>query len=139
MGFALPGAIAAKLVHPERRVLALCGDGGFMMNVQEFETAKRLGTNIVVMIWEDHAYGLIAWKQKNQFGRHTDLAFTNPDFVKLAESFGCKGIRVNNSRDLPAALEEAFTSDSPVLVVIPIDYRENAKLTERLGQMTCPI
>lgn len=139
MGFALPGAIAAKLVHPHRRVLALCGDGGFMMNVQELETAKRLGTNIVVMIWEDHAYGLIAWKQKNQFGTHTDLAFSNPDFVMLAESFGCKGIRVNNSRDLPAALEEAFAADSPVLLVIPIDYRENAKLTERLGQMTCPI
>ena len=78
-------------------------------------------------------------QQKNQFGTHTDLAFSNPDFVMLAESFGCKGIRVNNSRDLPAALEEAFAADSPVLLVIPIDYRENAKLTERLGQMTCPI
>ena len=93
MGFALPGAISAKLVYPDRRVLALCGDGGFLMNVQELETAARLGTNIVCMIWEDGGYGLIAWKQETQFGRHTDLSFGNPDFVKLADSFGWKGLQ----------------------------------------------
>ena len=139
MGFALPGAIAAKLVHPKRRVLAICGDGGFLMNVQDLETATRLGTNIVVMVWEDGGYGLIEWKQDNQFGQHMDLSFGNPDFVRLAESFGCKGIRVDRSDDLRGALEEAFEADSPCVLSLPIDYRENPKLTERLGNIACPI
>jgi acetolactate synthase-1/2/3 large subunit len=139
MGFALPGAISAKLVHPGRRVLALCGDGGFLMNVQELETAKRLGTDIVVMIWEDNAYGLIAWKQRNEFGRHTDLSFGNPDFLKLAEAFGWNGHRVRRSRDLAPTLERAFTEGGPGLVVVPIDYRENDLLTQRLGDISCPI
>lgn len=139
MGFALPGAISAKLVHPERRVLALCGDGGFLMNVQEMETAKRLGTNIVVMVWEDGGYGLIAWKQDNEFGRHTPLSFDNPDFMKLAESFGWDGFYCDQSKDLKGVLEKAFECDGPALVVIPIDYRENALLTERLGNIVCPI
>lgn len=135
MGFALPGAIAAKLVHPERRVLAICGDGGFLMNVQEMETATRLGTNIVCLVWEDNSYGLIEWKQQNEHGRHVSLAFGNPDWVKLAESFGWAGQRVDRSRDLGAALEKAFTAGRPALVVIPIDYRENALLSERLGSL----
>lgn len=139
MGFALPGAIGAKLVYPDRKVIAVCGDAGFLMNVQDIETAKRIGTNIVVMIWEDHEYGLIKWKQQNQFGKHTDLRFDNPDFVKLAESFGCKGMRVENSCDLVPALEEAFAADVPTLMVIPIDYRENMELSKRLGQLACPI
>ena len=139
MGFALPGAIAAQMVFPERRVLAICGDGGFLMNVQEMETAKRLGTNIVAMVWEDGGYGLISWKQDNQFNRHTNLSFGNPDFVKLAESFGWKGIRVENAADLAPALDTAFHADSPALIVIPIDYRENTLLTERLGNIACPI
>ncbi len=139
MGFALPGAIAAKMVSPERRVLAICGDGGFLMNVQEMETAKRLGTNIVVMVWEDGGYGLISWKQDNQFNRHTNLSFSNPDFVQLAESFGWTGIRVEDAVDLAPALDQAFQADNPALVVIPIDYRENALLTERLGNIACPI
>lgn len=139
MGFALPGAIGAKIAHPERQVLAVCGDGGFLMNVQEMETATRLGTKIVVMIWEDHAYGLIAWKQQTHFGKHTDLAFTNPDFVALAESFGWDGFRVERAADLKGVLEQAFASERSALVVVPIDYRENQKLTERLGAIACPI
>ncbi len=139
MGFALPGSIAAKLVHPDRRVLALCGDGGFLMNVQELETAKRIGMPVVILVWEDHEYGLIAWKQRNRYGRNVDLRFGNPDFVMLAESFGCRGIRVENSRDLAGALENAFRCDLPTVVVIPIDYRENDLLTERLGTISCPI
>lgn len=139
MGFALPGAIAAKLVHPERRVLAVCGDGGFLMNVQELETARRVGANIVSLVWEDGGYGLISWKQDNQFGRHTRLEFGNPDFVKLAEAFGCRGMRVTRSRDFRPALEDAFTSDRPVVMTVPIDYRENPKLTRRLGDIACPI
>ncbi len=139
MGFALPGAIAAKLVNPKQRVLAICGDGGFLMNVQELETARRLGVNPVFMVWEDREYGLIAWKQNNEFGRHSDLAFSNPDFNQLAEAFGCRGIRVNHAQDLRGGLEEAFASDVPVVLSLPIDYRENDLLTKRLGNIACPI
>jgi acetolactate synthase I/II/III large subunit len=139
MGFALPGAIAAKLVHPDRRVLAVCGDGGFLMNVQELETARRLGLNIVVMVWVDNGYGLISWKQDNEFGRHSDLAFGNPDFVELARSFDCHGIHVDHARDLASALERAFSVDGPCVVSLPIDYRENALLTKKLGNIACPI
>jgi len=139
MGFALPGSIAASLVYPERRILAICGDAGFMMNVQEMETARRLDSRIVVMVWEDHEYGLIAWKQENQFGRHTDLSFGNPDWKQLASAFGWHGHMVENSRDLAPALESAFNEQGPSLVVVPIDYRENMILTERLGDIACPI
>ncbi len=139
MGFALPGAIGASLVHPDRRILAICGDAGFLMNVQEMETAHRLNANIVVMVWEDHAYGLIAWKQTNEFGRHTDLSFGNPDWKPLAQAFGWNGHRVENSRDLAGVLESAFKESGPSLVVLPIDYRENVLLTERLGNIACPI
>ncbi len=139
MGFALPGAIAASLLHPERKILAICGDAGFMMNVQEMETATRLNVNSVVMVWEDNAYGLIAWKQHNQFGRHTDLSFGNPDWLKLAESFGWNGHRVEHSKDLQTVLSAAFEESGPSLVVVPIDYSENAKLTQRLGDIVCPL
>nr|MDA3971377.1 thiamine pyrophosphate-dependent enzyme [Desulfobulbaceae bacterium] len=139
MGFALPGAIGAKLVHPDRRVLAICGDGGFLMNVQEMETALRVGANIVVMVWEDKAYGLIEWKQKNSFGTHSDLSFANPDFNQLAVAFGWHGIRVEKSDDLQPALEEAFRLNRPVLLSLPIDYRENMYLSKKLGAIACPI
>jgi acetolactate synthase-1/2/3 large subunit len=135
MGGALPGAIAASLVHPERRILAIAGDGGFLMNVQEMETAKRLGSRIVVMVWEDGGYGLIAWKQDNEFRRHTDLSFGNPDWLTLAESFGWSGRYVSRSRELEGVLRRAFDEPGPSLIVIPIDYRENALLTKRLGEM----
>ena len=139
MGFALPGVIAANLVHPDRRVLAICGDAGFLMNVQEMETARRLNSDMTVMVWEDHAYGLIAWKQEGEFGRHTDLAFGNPDWMKLAEAFGWHGHHVENSVDLAAVLKQALDEKGPSLVVVPIDYRENMLLTERLGNIVCPI
>ena len=139
MGFALPGAIAANMVAPDRRVLAVCGDAGFLMNVQEMETAKRLGSNIVVMVWEDNAYGLIAWKQTDEFGRHTDLSFGNPDWLQLAAAFGWGGHFCQNSRDLQTTLEAAFNTSGPSLVVIPIDYRENALLTQKLGDITATI
>ena len=139
MGFALPGALAASLVFPERRVLAVCGDAGFLMNVQEMETAKRLGGNFVAMVWEDREYGLIAWKQSNEFGRHTDLAFDNPDWLKLADSFGWGGQYCHDSADLENTLEAAFNESRPSLVVIPIDYRENELLTKKLGEITCTI
>ncbi len=139
MGFALPGAIAASIVYPERRILSICGDAGFLMNVQEMETAARLGTNIVIMVWADNEYGLIAWKQETHFGRHTDLAFGNPDWNLLADAFGWHGHYVDNSVELAATLEAAFEEQGPSLVVIPIDYRENPLLTKKLGEITCPI
>jgi acetolactate synthase-1/2/3 large subunit len=139
MGFALPGAIAASRVHPDRRILAICGDAGFLMNVQEMETAKRLGSRFVAMVWEDHAYGLIAWKQQGTFGRHTDLSFGNPDWLSLASAFGWSGHRVEKSVELRATLERAFDEDGPSLVVIPIDYRENQLLSDRLGSIACAI
>lgn len=139
MGFALPGAIAAALVHPDRKILGIAGDGGFLMNVQEMETAKRLNCNLVMMVWEDHEYGLIAWKQQNEFGRHTDLAFNNPNWLGLAECFGWHGHRCDNSAELQATLHQAFREEGPSLVVIPIDYRENLKLTKKLGEITANI
>lgn len=139
MGFALPGAIAAKLVNPDRRVLAVCGDAGVLMNIQDFETAVRCDVPIVCLVWEDHEYGLISWKQETSFGRHTDLAFGNPDWVKLAESFGGYGARVENSVDLKPALEAAFESGKPSIVAMPVDYSENMKLTKRLGELTCTL
>ncbi|MGI9225245.1 MAG: acetolactate synthase large subunit [Woeseiaceae bacterium] len=139
MGFALPGAIAANIVYPDRRILSICGDAGFLMNVQEMETAARLGSNIVVMVWADNEYGLIAWKQETHFGRHTDLAFGNPDWNMLADAFGWHGHYVDKSVDLAATLESAFNEEGPSLVVIPIDYRENPLLTKKLGEITCTI
>lgn len=139
MGFSLPGAIAASIVEPDKKVLSISGDAGFMMNVQEMETAKRLNCNFVAMVWEDNAYGLIAWKQENEFGKHTDLAFGNPDWLQLASAFGWAGHYVNESAKLQDVLEQAFAESGPSLVVVPIDYRENMELTKRLGEITASI
>ncbi|HEY8870571.1 MAG TPA: acetolactate synthase large subunit [Candidatus Limnocylindrales bacterium] len=135
MGIALPGAIAAKLIHPDRNVVALCGDGGFMMNSQELETAVRVGANVVAIVWRDDGYGLIDWKQRNEFGRPFAVDFSNPDFVAYAQSFGIAGFRPSSSADLGPTLARALAVDGPALVEIPIDYRENLRLTERLGAL----
>jgi len=135
MGFALPGAIGAKYAHPDRRSLAICGDGGVMMNIQDLETAVREKRNIVVMVWEDSQYGLIKWKQTSAYGKWSHIDFTNPDFVMLAEAFGMKGIRVPNAESLAGALEEAFTCGRPALIVLPIDYSQNMKLTAALKEI----
>jgi acetolactate synthase-1/2/3 large subunit len=140
MGFALPGAIGAKFAHPDRRVAAVCGDAGFLMNVQDLETAVRLGVNFVCLVWVDGEYGLIKWKQQNHFaGRHSDLAFNNPDFEKLAESFGMWGRTIGNPDELIPAMEEGFRQKGPALIALPVDYAENIKLTERLGSLVCNI
>ncbi len=136
MGIAIPGAIAAKLVHPDRKVVALCGDGGFLMNSQELETAKRIGANICVVVWRDDGYGLIDWKQRNEFGRPFGVEFGNPDFVAYAESFGIAGFRPSSAADLYPVLERALAVDGPSLVEVPIDYAENLRLTERLGELS---
>ncbi|HEY2915848.1 MAG TPA: acetolactate synthase large subunit [Candidatus Limnocylindrales bacterium] len=136
MGIAVPGAIAAKLVHPERKVVALCGDGGFLMNSQELETAKRIGAGIVVVVWRDDGYGLIDWKQRNQFGRPFAVEFGNPDLVAYAESFGIPAFRPTSADDLQATLRRALAVDGPALVDVPVDYAENVRLTERLGALS---
>jgi acetolactate synthase-1/2/3 large subunit len=139
MGIALPGAIAAKLAYPERKVVAVCGDAGFLMNVQELETAVRMKTPIVVLVWNDSGYGLIKWKQMNAFGRPSHVDFNNPDFVMLAESFGAVGVRVTSSAELLPTLRKALESDSVTVIDCPVDYRENLKLTAAMGEMVCPI
>jgi acetolactate synthase I/II/III large subunit len=135
MGISVPGAIAAKLVHPDRKVVALCGDGGFLMNSQELETAKRIGANITVVVWRDDGYGLIDWKQRNEFGRPFGVEFGNPDFVDYARSFGIAGFRPSSAADLLPTLRRALDVDGPSLVEVPIDYRENLRLTESLGAL----
>jgi len=139
MGIALPGAIAAKLARPERTVVAATGDGGFLMNVQELETAKRLGTPIIVLVWNDGGYGLIEWKQMAQFGRPAFVRFGNPDFVKLAEAFGVRGYRIEPGVSLQDVLREAIASQEICVIDVPVDYSENLKLTARLGEMVSPM
>lgn len=140
MGFALPGAIGAKFALADRRVLAICGDAGFLMNVQDLETAARYGLNIVIMVWLDGEYGLIKWKQQIGFdGRHSDLKFNNPDFEQLARSFGIWGRTLTGPNQVVPALEDAFSQSGPALIAVPVDYGENMKLTERLGNVSVPI
>ncbi len=136
MGISLPGAIAAKLVHPERRVVAVCGDGGFLMNAQELETAKRIGAAVVVVVWRDDGYGLIDWKQRNEFGRPYAVDFGNPDLVDFARSFGIPGFRPTSAEDLFPILARALDLDVPSVIDVPIDYAENVRLTERLGALS---
>jgi acetolactate synthase-1/2/3 large subunit len=136
MGISLPGAIAAKLVYPERKVVALCGDGGFLMNSQELETAKRIGAAVTVVVWRDDGYGLIDWKQRNEFGRPFAVQFGNPDLVDYARSFGIPGFRPESADDLYPTLMRALEVDGPAVVDVPIDYSENVKLTERLGGLS---
>ncbi|MDP8903737.1 MAG: acetolactate synthase large subunit [Chloroflexota bacterium] len=139
MGIAVPGAIAAKLVHPERKVVALAGDGAFLMNSQELETAKRIGTAIVVVVWRDDGYGLVDWKQRNEFGRPYAVEFGNPDLVAYARSFGLAGFRAESSADLYPTLMRALELDVPAVVDVPIDYRENLRLTDRLGALAAAL
>jgi acetolactate synthase-1/2/3 large subunit len=136
MGFALPTAIGAKLVYPERNVVAVSGDGGFLMNCQELETAVRLRTPIVNVIWENGEFGSIAWKQDKKFGRHFGVDFGNPDFVKLAESFGMPAWRCSNAGEFSERLRHALSLDLPSLIVLPIDYSIDVAISEQLGAET---
>jgi acetolactate synthase I/II/III large subunit len=136
MGFALPSAIAAKLVHPDRGVVVVAGDGGFLMNCQELETAMRLRTPIVNVVWENGEFGSIAWKQDKKFGRHFDVEFGNPDFVQLAESFGIPAWRCGSAQEFAPRLREALALDVPSLIVVPIDYSIDVAISETLGAET---
>src|SRR5689334_21401628 len=128
MGAGLPSAMMAAMLYPKRRVMAVCGDGGFMMNSQEMETAVRLKLNLVVLILDDSAYGMIRWKQAVDSFPDFGLTFGNPDFVKYAESYGAKGSRVGKAGDLVPVLEAAFKGGGVHLVVVPIDYSENKRV-----------
>jgi acetolactate synthase-1/2/3 large subunit len=136
MAFALPGAIAVKLAYPERKVLAAAGDGGFMMLGSELETAVREHVPIVVLIWEDQAYGLIKWKMDLDLGRHSSVDFQNPNFVKYAESFRAKGYRINRADELLPTLKFALGDDAISVITCPVDYSQNMELTDKLGRVT---
>jgi acetolactate synthase-1/2/3 large subunit len=136
MGFALPSAIGAKLVHPDRNVVTVNGDGGFLMNCQELETAARLRTPIVNVIWENKQFGSIVWKQDKKFGRHFGVDFENPDFVGLAEAFGLPAWRCESVDDFAEYLGRALGLDVPSVIVLPIDYSLDVAFTEELGTET---
>lgn len=135
MGAGLPSAMTVAMLYPKRRVMAVCGDGGFMMNSQELETAVRLKLNVVVLVLEDHAYGMIRWKQAVDHFPDFGMTFNNPDFVKYAEAYGAKGHRVSAIGEFKPTLERAFTEGGVHLVVVPIDYTENTRvLVDELKQ-----
>jgi acetolactate synthase-1/2/3 large subunit len=139
MGIAVPGAIAAKLAYPDRKVVAVTGDAGFLMNSQEIETAIRMNTPFVVLIWNDSEYGLITWHQLRHFGRPSHITFKNPDFVKYAESFGAKGYRVERAEDLLPTLKRALEDKVVAIVDCPVDYSQNMKLTQQLKDLKSPL
>jgi len=139
MGISLPGAIAAKLVHPDRNVVVVCGDGGFMMNSQEIETAIRIGTNFVVVIFNDSKYGMIEWKQQIHHEKTYGISFNNPDFVKYAESFGANGYKIQKAGDFSKILKKALSEKTVSIIDVPVDYSENFELMRKLGQEICPV
>lgn len=140
MGAGLPNAIAAKMLYADRPVVALCGDGGFMMNSQEIETAMRLGLDLVVVIVNDNGFGMIQWKQEAQHMPSFGLTFTNPDFVKYAESYGARGYRVTRTEELEQHLSRALGEKGVTIIDCPIDYSENIRvLTNELASKVCPI
>ena len=124
----LPSAMVASMLYPERRVMAICGDGGFMMNSQEIETAVRLKLNLVILVIEDNAYGMIRWKQAVDDFPDFGMTFGNPDFVKYAESYGAKGTRVDDISQFKQSLEDAFSGGGVHLVNVPVDYSENERV-----------
>jgi acetolactate synthase I/II/III large subunit len=139
MGIAIPGALAAKLVHPDKKVVAVTGDGGFMMNCQELETALRTKTPFVTLIFNDNGYGLIEWKQIDHFGHSSFIKFTNPDFVKFAESMGLKGYRVNSAAELIPTLKTALAQDVPAVIDCPVDYQENLRFSQQAEGLSCTV
>ncbi|MGI5164374.1 acetolactate synthase large subunit [Spirillospora sp. CA-253888] len=138
MGFAVPGALAAKLARPDRRVLAATGDGAFLMNSQELETAVRENIPITVLVWQDDAYGLIEWKMQMELGRSSHVKFGGIDFVKYAESLGAHGHQVTSADELLPTLRKALAEDGVSVIAVPVDYSHNLRLTDRLGELTEP-
>jgi len=139
MGIAVPGAIGAKLAEPNKAVVAVTGDAGFLMNAPEIETAMRMNTPFVILIWNDSQYGLIEWKQQKRFGRSSHIDFNNPDFVTFAKAFGAHGVRIKQSNQLLAELEAALERNTVTVIDCPVDYSENSRLTELLGNVLSEI
>ena len=137
MGIAIPGAIAAKLVSPDRNIVAVTGDGGFMMNMQELETALRIGTPFATIIFNDGGYGLIEWKQQQRYGESAFIDFSNPNFVDLAQSMGLKGYEVTSVQDFIPTLKDALAQTVPTVLNCPVDYRENLRFSQKAGELTC--
>ncbi|WP_411954494.1 acetolactate synthase large subunit [Alkalibacillus sp. S2W] len=137
MGVAVPGAISAKMVQPEQNVVAVCGDGAFLMTGAELETAVRLNLPIVVLLWRDDGYGLIEWHQMKKFNRASYIEFGNPNYVDLAKSYGFEAFEIQKTEELLPTLKQAISLNKPVLIDCPVDYRENMKLTEKLGEIIC--
>ena len=135
MAWTVPGAIAAKIARPESKVLVATGDGAFLMNSQEIETALRLRTPIVILIWDDNAFGLISWKMDLEIGHNVQTKFTNPDFVAYAESFGAKGYRISAAEELLPTLRRALDDDTVSVIACPVDYSANSALIEALGEL----
>jgi acetolactate synthase-1/2/3 large subunit len=135
MAWSLPGAIGAKIARPQARILVATGDGGFLMNSQEIETALRERIPMVVLIWVDEEYGLISWKMDLELGQSADTAFGNPDFVTYAESFGARGYRIEAADQLLPTLREALAADTVSVIACPVDYSANLQLTDALGEL----
>jgi acetolactate synthase-1/2/3 large subunit len=131
MGAGLPSAMASAMVYPKRKVIAVCGDGGFMMNSQEMETAVRLGLNITVLILNDNSYGMIRWKQANMGFADWGLTYGNPDFVKYAESYGAHGHRVENAEMIPDLLRHCLDTPGVHLIDCPVDYADNDRILNK--------
>ena len=138
MGFAVPGALGVKLARPHQKVLAVTGDGGFLMNAGEMETALREKIPFVILVWVDGSYGLIKWKMDLKLHRHSHVDFENPDFVRYAESFGAKGYFIRAAAELLPTLKKALADDTVSVIACPVDYSENNKLTEKLEHLEEP-
>jgi acetolactate synthase-1/2/3 large subunit len=135
MAWTVPGAIGAKIARPEAKVLVATGDGSFLMNSQEIETALRMRLPMVILIWVDDAYGLISWKMDMEIGHNVDTTFGNPDFVAYAESFGAKGYRIDSADELLPTLKTALADDTVSVIACPVDYSANAELIRSLGDL----
>jgi acetolactate synthase I/II/III large subunit len=136
MAGSIPGAFAAKRLHPNKNVVALCGDGGFIMGIQAIPTAVRYKVPITVLVWEDEHYGLIKWKQEAAYHQCSHVGLDNPDLVAVAKAFGCHAVRMTAADQLRPVLEQSFQeTQKPTVIVVSVDYDENMKLTKRLGEI----
>ena len=135
MAWTVPGAVGAKIARPEAKVLVATGDGAFLMNSQEIETALRMRLPFVILIWVDDAYGLISWKMDMEIGHNVDTRFTNPDFIAYAESFGARGYRIGAADQLLPTLAAALADDTVSVIACPVDYAVNAELIRTLGDL----
>lgn len=139
MSWTLPGAIGAKLAKPNKKLLDEMGDGGFLMNSQELETAMRYQLPFTVLVWGDKSYGSIKWKMDMELGHHSQVNFDDPDFIKYAQAFGAKTHLITDRSDLVNSIRNALASKNINIIICPVDYSENMKLIQKLGEITISI